>query len=100
MPQSIFILIMKFKNRKLLVFQEITRVLRNGGRYICISLLQEHILRELLSYFPNAGFMFRIIRCHEAEAKTRIEEGSFIPVFAVVATKFTSLSQTVSSTLY
>ena len=76
-------------------FKEITRVLRNGGRYICISLLQEHILRELLSYFPNAGFMFRIIRCHEAEAKTRIEEGSFIPVFAVVATKFTSLSQTV-----
>lgn len=76
-------------------FQEITRVLRNGGRYICISLLQEHILRHLLSYFPNVGFMFRIVRCHEAEAKTRAEEGSSIPVFAVIATKFANLPQTV-----
>ncbi|XP_076661380.1 eEF1A lysine and N-terminal methyltransferase homolog isoform X1 [Halictus rubicundus] len=76
-------------------FKEITRVLRNGGRYICISLLQEHILTELLSYFPTAGFMFRIIRCYEAEAKARIEEGSSIPVFAVVATKFTNLPHSV-----
>ncbi|OAD58257.1 Methyltransferase-like protein 13, partial [Eufriesea mexicana] len=76
-------------------FKEITRVLRNGGRYICISLLQEHILKQLLFYFPNAGFMFRIVRCHEAEEKARIEDGSSIPVFAVIATKFTNLSQTV-----
>lgn len=79
------------------LFQEIARVLRNGGRYICFSLLQEHILKELLSYFPNSGFMFRIIRCHEAEAKARIDEGSSIPVFAVVATKFINLQQTVST---
>lgn len=77
------------------LFQEITKVLRNGGRYICISLLQEHILKELLSYFPNVGFMFRIVRCHEAEAKARIEEGSVIPIFVVIATKVTNLSQTV-----
>ncbi|KYN10088.1 PREDICTED: methyltransferase-like protein 13 [Trachymyrmex cornetzi] len=76
-------------------FKEITRVLRNGGRYICISLLQEHILRKLLSYFPTSGFMFRIARCHEAELKARIEEGSSIPVFVIVATKFTKLSQNV-----
>lgn len=76
-------------------FKEITRVLRNGGRYICISLLQEHILRQLLSYFPSAGFMVRVSRCHDAEAKTRVEEGSSIPVFVIIATKFTKLSQTV-----
>lgn len=76
-------------------FKEITRVLRNGGRYICISLLQEHILRKLLSYFPTSGFMFRIARCHEAESKTRMEEGSSVPVFVIIATKFTKLSQTV-----
>ncbi|EZA50700.1 Methyltransferase-like protein [Ooceraea biroi] len=29
-------------------FKEVTRVLRNGGRYVCISLLQEHVLRKLL----------------------------------------------------
>nr|XP_034180029.1 eEF1A lysine and N-terminal methyltransferase homolog [Osmia lignaria] len=76
-------------------FKEISRVLRNGGRYICVSLLQEHILKKLLSYFPYSGFMFRIVRCHEAEAKTRIEEGSSIPVFAVIATKFINLPQIV-----
>ncbi|XP_050593395.1 eEF1A lysine and N-terminal methyltransferase homolog [Bombus affinis] len=76
-------------------FKEITRILRDGGRYICISLLQEHILRQLLSYFPNVGFMFRIVRCHEAEEKTRLEDGSSIPVFAIIATKIVYLSQTV-----
>lgn len=76
-------------------FKEITRVLRNGGRYICISLLQEHILRKLLSYFPASGFMFRIVRCHEAESKAGVEEGSALPVFVIVATKFTKLSQNV-----
>ncbi|CAK9821314.1 eEF1A lysine and N-terminal methyltransferase homolog [Anthophora retusa] len=76
-------------------FKEITRVLRNGGRYICISLLQEHILRELVSYFPSNGFIFRIVRCYEVEVKTQIEEGSSIPVFVVIATKFTNLPQTI-----
>ncbi|XP_011172802.2 eEF1A lysine and N-terminal methyltransferase homolog [Solenopsis invicta] len=76
-------------------FKEITRVLRNGGRYVCISLLQEHILRKLLSYFPASGFMFRVARCHKAESKARAEEGSLVPVFMIIATKFTKLSQTV-----
>ncbi|XP_029170441.1 eEF1A lysine and N-terminal methyltransferase homolog [Nylanderia fulva] len=76
-------------------FKEITRVLRNGGRYICISLLQEHILRKLLSYFPASGFMFRISRCHEAESKARLEDGSLVPIFVIIATKFVKLTQTV-----
>lgn len=76
-------------------FQEIHRVLRNGGRFVCISLLQEHILKKLVSYFPTAGFMFRVSRCIEAEMKTKEEEGSTIPVFIVVATKFNKLSQPV-----
>ncbi|XP_015172807.1 PREDICTED: methyltransferase-like protein 13 [Polistes dominula] len=69
-------------------FKEITRVLRNGGRYICISLLQEHILRKILSYFTANNFMIRVAQCHKAEVKTKQEEGSSIPVFVVVATKF------------
>lgn len=40
--------------------------------------------------------MFRIVRCHEAEEKTRLEDGSSIPVFAIIATKIVYLSQTVS----
>lgn len=87
---------LEFKNLAAFIFfKEITRVLRNGGRYVCISLLQEHIIRKLLSYFPGAGFMFRVIRCHEAELKTREEDGNAMPVFVVVATKFKSLTQSV-----
>lgn len=77
------------------LFNEITRVLRNGGRYVCVSLLQEHILNKLLSYFPQAGFMFRVTRCHEAESKTREEDGNAMPVFVVIATKFKKLIQPV-----
>lgn len=69
-------------------FNEITRVLCRGGRYICISLLQEHILRKFVSYFALKNFMLRITRCHEAENKTKNEEGSSIPVFSIMATKF------------
>ncbi|XP_055540802.1 eEF1A lysine and N-terminal methyltransferase homolog [Wyeomyia smithii] len=74
-------------------FFEISRVLRVGGRYVCISLLQEHILRELLSYFPENEFVFRVIRCLEAEQKTADGngDGSSMPVFVVVATKFKKL---------
>lgn len=48
-------------------FSEVKRLLKQGGRFICISLLQEHILRQLLEYFPKNDFMFRVVRCLEAE---------------------------------
>ena len=35
------------------MFTEISRVLRLGGRYICISLLQEHIINKVLQYFTE-----------------------------------------------
>lgn len=35
------------------MFREIGRVLRQGGRYVCVSLLQDHILRKVLEYFPE-----------------------------------------------
>ncbi|XP_039447622.1 eEF1A lysine and N-terminal methyltransferase homolog [Culex pipiens pallens] len=74
-------------------FSEIARVLRVGGRYVCISLLQEHILKEVLSFFPEHEFMFRAIRCVEAEQKTAEgnSDGTSMPVFVVVATKFRKL---------
>lgn len=49
---------------------EISRVLRIGGRYICISLLQEHIIRQLVDFFPKNNWMFRVVRAVEAEQKT------------------------------
>jgi len=35
------------------MMREIERVLRFGGRYICISLAQDHILIRILSHFTN-----------------------------------------------
>ncbi|XP_012273938.1 methyltransferase-like protein 13 isoform X2 [Orussus abietinus] len=41
------------------------------------------------------GFLFRILRCHEAEEKARKEENGSMPVFIVVATKFLNLPKQV-----
>lgn len=77
-------------------FEEIQRVLRSmGGRYVCISLLQDHILQKLLDYFPSNNWMFRAVRCFESEIKS-IENGeNAMPVFMVVCTKFKTLPRQV-----
>lgn len=71
-------------------FDEMSRVLKPMGRIVIISLLQEHILRALVEYFPSNNFHFRIVRCLEAEQKTseNNEDGTTMPVFMIVATKF------------
>lgn len=35
------------------MFKEIGRVLKQGGRYIIITLLQDQILKKVFSYFPE-----------------------------------------------
>jgi ubiquinone/menaquinone biosynthesis C-methylase UbiE len=35
------------------MFSEIDRVLKFGGRYVCISLLQPHILQHLVNSYSN-----------------------------------------------
>lgn len=35
------------------MFSEIVRVLRVGGRYVCVSLAQGHILAAVLRYFTK-----------------------------------------------
>lgn len=42
------------------IFKEISRVLRFGGRYICITLAQDHILKALFNFFPNENWIVRI----------------------------------------
>ncbi|KAG6453988.1 eEF1A lysine and N-terminal methyltransferase homolog [Manduca sexta] len=75
-------------------FSEIKRVLKLGGRFICVSLLQSHILAKLLATFCDKSWMFRVVRCHEAEQKNAEDgDGATLPVFVIVATKFKVMPQ-------
>lgn len=76
-------------------FREISRVLKDNGRYICVSLLQEHILKKILSYSAANDWSTKIIRCHEAESKTSTTSDNTLPVFMVVCSKTKSTSSMV-----
>lgn len=86
--------------RAMKMFQEIDRVLKFGGRYICVSLLQEHILKCFLSHFHQLGWMIRVCRCEDAERndedvklkKKKTMERYPFPVFVVVCTKFKKMN--------
>ncbi|XP_063358899.1 eEF1A lysine and N-terminal methyltransferase homolog [Cydia amplana] len=78
-------------------FSEIKRVLKLGGRFVCISLLQSHILNKLLATFCDKSWMFRVVRCHEAEEKNAENgDGTTLPVFVVIATKFKEMPQLIA----
>ncbi|XP_025829266.1 methyltransferase-like protein 13 isoform X2 [Agrilus planipennis] len=74
-------------------FKQIDKAIKFGGRYICISLLQSHVLRTILDYFPSKSWMLRIIRCFEAEKKAAESGQKVFPVFIVICTKFKNLNQ-------
>ncbi|XP_030380556.1 eEF1A lysine and N-terminal methyltransferase homolog [Scaptodrosophila lebanonensis] len=76
-------------------FKEILRTMRNGGRYVCVSLLQEHIIKYLVEYLPQHGCMLRIVHCSDLDRVHKNKNGDdalTMPVFIVVATKFKSHS--------
>lgn len=69
------------------MFNEIGRVLKSLGRYICVSLLQENVLRKLLSHFTATGsWIVRIHRCTVAPSDDHSDSVN-LPVFIVVCTK-------------
>lgn len=74
-----------------LMMEEINRVLKPGGRFICISLLQPHVADRMLSYFHSLGWMTRVVRCLSAEEKTaeknNDEKSVVFPVFMTIFTK-------------
>ncbi|KAG8555837.1 hypothetical protein GDO81_017834 [Engystomops pustulosus] len=65
---------------------EIGRVLQCGGRYICVSLAQAHVLEKLVTQFSQGGWMVRIHQVSESSSK---QSGSQfpLPVFVFVMTK-------------
>nr|XP_002130342.1 methyltransferase-like protein 13 [Ciona intestinalis] len=71
------------------MFDEIDRVLRTGGRYICFSLAQDHIVRKVVRYFSDHQYLVRI---HKVSTVPNQEStGVQMPVFSFIFTKFVKL---------
>lgn len=70
--------------RAVTMFNEINRILKFGGRYICVSLLQYHIAKIIFSYFSESGWIIRVCQCTEVEDSSDFNGQ---PVFMVVCTK-------------
>ncbi|XP_022170602.1 methyltransferase-like protein 13 [Myzus persicae] len=70
--------------RAMKMFNEIKRILKFGGRYICVSLLQYHIAQFIFSYFSENGWIIRVCQCTEVEDSPDFNGQ---PVFMVVCTK-------------
>lgn len=75
------------------VLGEVARVLKVGGRFVCVSLLQKHVLNSVLNWFLadlNWAWVIRFYRCEEAE---KVEGGArlLLPIFVVVFVKLRRL---------
>lgn len=73
-----------------LMFNEITRVLKTSGRYICISLAQEHILDKMLDKFQS-GWLLRV-HCVLLDNKVGGGVGGALPVFVFILTKMMTIA--------
>lgn len=78
------------------VLAEIGRVLRIGGRYVCISLAQDHIIGKVLRHFVNEGWMVRVCRMSDVDNANDGRKEFKLPVFVFVFTKFRKMINSVS----
>ncbi|XP_048214276.1 eEF1A lysine and N-terminal methyltransferase isoform X1 [Perognathus longimembris pacificus] len=68
---------------------EVGRVLQVGGRYLCISLAQAHILKKAVGHFSREGWMVRVHQvAHSRDQVLEAEPQFSLPVFAFIMTKF------------
>ncbi|XP_004626861.1 methyltransferase-like protein 13 [Octodon degus] len=68
---------------------EVGRVLQVGGRYLCISLAQAHILKKAVGHFSREGWMVRVHQVANSQDQVLESEPQFsLPVFAFIMTKF------------
>ncbi|XP_004384167.1 eEF1A lysine and N-terminal methyltransferase [Trichechus manatus latirostris] len=68
---------------------EVGRVLQVGGRYLCISLAQAHILKKAVGHFSREGWMVRVHQVTNSQDQVLEAEHQFsLPVFAFIMTKF------------
>ena len=68
------------------MFTEIERVLKIAGRYLCITLAQDHILKKLLEAF-ELGWLVRVHKVLLGEHESGSGMGGALPVFVFVLTK-------------
>lgn len=65
---------------------EVGRVLSVGGRYVCVTLAQESVIKLAVEHFVQLGWA---VRLHCLQDESGKEEDSFaLPVFVLVCTKF------------
>ncbi|XP_066286326.1 eEF1A lysine and N-terminal methyltransferase-like isoform X1 [Branchiostoma lanceolatum] len=74
------------------MFDEVGRILKVGGRYVIITLSQEHIMKKLLQYFPQEGWITRVHKVSDSDRETSQKEMP-LPVFIFVFTKFKKMPQ-------
>ncbi|XP_025781991.1 methyltransferase-like protein 13 [Puma concolor] len=68
---------------------EVGRVLQVGGRYLCISLAQAHVLKKAVGHFSREGWMVRVHQVASSQDQVLEAEPRFsLPVFAFIMTKF------------
>lgn len=66
---------------------EVGRVLAVGGRYVCVTLAQEHVIKLAVEHFAEAGFAIRIHSL--SQQNPDLDSSSFaLPVFILICTKF------------
>ncbi|KAM6124184.1 eEF1A lysine and N-terminal methyltransferase [Pterocles gutturalis] len=77
------------------MFVEISRVLQVGGRYLCVSLAQAHVLKKAVEFFSQEGWVVRVHQVTSSGDKQKF----VLPVFVYVMTKFRKISSSVPQIL-
>lgn len=75
------------------MFSEISRLLKFGGRYICLTLAQDFIISKQLNWFmEDEGWIIRVHRVFdmEKESSDSSDPVHHMPLFAVVCAKLKS----------
>lgn len=65
---------------------EVCRVLSVGGRYVCVTLAQQSVIRLAVEHFVQLGWAVRLHCLQEERGKA--EDSLALPVFVLVCTKF------------
>ncbi|XP_043986560.1 eEF1A lysine and N-terminal methyltransferase isoform X1 [Gambusia affinis] len=66
---------------------EVGRVLKVGGRYVCVTLAQEAVIKLAVEHFVHMGWAVRL-HCLQEERGKEEEDTFALPVFVLICTKF------------